>query len=186
LVRGSPHFKKEIQSINMFFLADFSVIRPEPGLLIWSTIFFLLFWFIVARFAFKPIAKALKNREDKIQDALDEAKRAREEMQNLNEENEKLLAQARDERLKILNEAKSLSDKLISEAKDRAKSEANKIVEKARADIESQKAEAMNEVKNKVGEIAIEIAEKVIQKELKKDKGHSDYVNSMIDDLNLN
>lgn len=170
----------------MFFLADFSVIRPEPGLIFWSTIFFLLFWFIVARFAFKPIAKALKNREDKIQDALDEAKKAREEMQNLNEENEKLLSQAREERSKILNEAKSLSDKLINEAKEKAKSEANKIVEKAKADIDSQKAEAMNEVKNQVGAIALEIAEKVIQKELDKDNGHSDYVNNMVDKLNLN
>jgi F-type H+-transporting ATPase subunit b len=170
----------------MFFLADFSVIRPEPGLILWSTIIFLLFWFLVGKFAFKPISKALKGREDQIQDALDEAKRAREEMQNLNAENEKLLAQAREERLKILNEAKTLSDKLIVEAKGKAKLEANKIVEKARTDIESQKNEALMEVKSKVGAIAIAIAEKVIQKELGKDKGHSDYVGSMIDELNLN
>jgi len=170
----------------MIFLADFSVIRPEPGLFVWSVFIFLLFWFLVARFAFKPIAKALKGRENQIQDALDEAKKAREEMQNLNAENEKLLSEARDERLKILNEAKGISDKLIHEAKTKAKEEAGKIVEKAKADIDNQKAEALNEVKNKVGSIALEIAEKVIQKELAKDKGQSDYVNSMIDDLNLN
>jgi len=170
----------------MFFLADFSVIRPEPGLFLWSTIIFLLFWIIVAKFAFKPIAKALKGREDQIQGALDQAKKAREEMQNLNAENEKLLAGAREERLKLLNEAKGLSDKLINEAKGKAKIEANKIVEKAKADIDSQKAEALNDVRKKVGSIAIEIAEKVIQKELAKDKGHKDYVDSMIDELNLN
>jgi F-type H+-transporting ATPase subunit b len=170
----------------MIFLADFSVIRPEPGLFVWSVVIFLLFWFLIGRFAFKPIAKALRNREDKIQDALDEAKRAREEMQNLNEENEKLLASAREERLKMLNEAKGLSDKLIAEAKEKAKVEANKIVEKAKADIDSQKAEAMSEVKNKMGAIALEIAEKVINKELKKENGHTDFVNSMIDDIKLN
>jgi F-type H+-transporting ATPase subunit b len=170
----------------MIFLADFSVIRPEPGLILWSTIFFLLFWFLIARFAFKPIAKSLRSREDRIQEALDEAKKAREEMQSLNEENEKMLAEAREERRQMLNEAKNLSDKLVNEAKEKAKIEANKIVEKAREDIESQKAEAMSDVKNKVGAIAIEIAEKVIQKELDKENGHTDYVNSMVDKFNLN
>jgi F-type H+-transporting ATPase subunit b len=170
----------------MIFLADFSVIRPEPGLFVWSVIIFLLFWFLIGRFAFKPIAKALKSREDRIQDALDEAKRAREEMQNLNAENEKMLAEAREERLQMLNEAKNLSDKIVNEAKVKAKAEANKIVEKAREDIESQKAEAMNEVKNKLGAFALEIAEKVILKELEKENGHTDYVNNMVDKMNLN
>ena len=170
----------------MFFLADFSVIRPEPGLFVWSVLIFLVFWFLIGRFAFKPIANALKGREERIQSALDEAKRAREEMENLHAENEKLLAQAREERMHMLNEAKGLSDKLIGEAKTKAKEEAKKIVEKARIDIESQKNEALMEVKNKVGTIALEIAEKVIRRELDKDKGQQDYVSSMIDDLKLN
>ena len=170
----------------MFFLADFSVIRPEPGLFIWSVLIFLLFWFLIGRFAFKPIAKALIAREDRIQSALDEAKRAREEMENLNAENEKLLASAREERMQMLSEAKNLSDKLVSEARQKAKEEAAKIVEKARIDIESQKTEALKDVKNQVGQIALEIAEKVIRKELAQEKGHRDFVNSMIDDLSIN
>jgi len=170
----------------MFFLADFSVIRPEPGLIFWSTLIFIIFWVVVGKFAFKPIAKALKSREDQIQDALDEAKRAREEMQNLSAENENMLNEAREERLKMMNEAKGLGEKLISDAKVKAKLEANKIVEKAKEDIISQKNEALLEVKDKVGSIALEVAEKVIRKELSKDSGHKDYVDSMIDELNLN
>jgi len=90
----------------MIFLADFSVIKPEPGLLIWTTIIFLIFWFLMSRFAFKPIGAALKQRETDIQDALDEAKKARLEMSQLQAQNEKLLTQAREERTAILKEAK--------------------------------------------------------------------------------
>ena len=74
----------------MLFLADFSVIKPEPGLLFWTTVIFLIFWFLMSKFAFKPIGEALKQRESDIQTALDEAKKAREEMSNLQAENEKL------------------------------------------------------------------------------------------------
>ena len=65
----------------MILLADFSVIRPEPGMLVWTTIIFLLFWFILGKLAFKPIGEALKSRENSIQSALDEAKNAREEIE---------------------------------------------------------------------------------------------------------
>lgn len=67
----------------MIFLADFNVLKPEPGLLVWTSVIFLLFWFLMSRFAFKPIGAALKQREIDIQSALDEAKRAREEMSHL-------------------------------------------------------------------------------------------------------
>ena len=56
----------------MLFLADFSVIKPDFGLLFWTSIFFLLFWLLIGKFAFKPIAESLKKRTSDIQDALDE------------------------------------------------------------------------------------------------------------------
>lgn len=120
----------------MIFLADFSVIKPDFGLLFWSTIYFVLFWLIMARFAFRPIASALKKREDDIQDSLDEAKNARDEMANLKSENEQLLIQAREERAKILREAKEAKDTIIKEAREKAKDEAKKIVASAKTEIE--------------------------------------------------
>ena len=62
----------------MIFLADFSVIKPDFGLLFWTTVIFALFWFIIGKYAFRPMATALKKRGQDIQDSLDEAKRARE------------------------------------------------------------------------------------------------------------
>ena len=99
----------------MIYLADFSVIKPDFGLIFWTVIIFLLFWFIIGKMAFRPIAEALKKRQQDIQDSLDEAKKARQEMAELKAENEDLLIQAREERAKILKEAKEAQDTIIRE-----------------------------------------------------------------------
>lgn len=170
----------------MLFLADFSVIKPDPGLLIWTTVIFGLFWFLMSRFAFKPIAESLKKRETDIQYSLDEAKRAREEMSHLQAENEKLLAQAREERSAILKEAKEAKDEIIAEAKERANAEYKRKVESAIQDIENQKQAAMVALKNQAGQLAIEIAEKVLRKELGNKAEQEAYAKSLAESIKLN
>lgn len=162
------------------------MIRPEPGLLFWTTVIFLLFWYLMSRFAFKPIAESLKKREMDIQEALDQAKLAREEMANLQAENEKLLAQAREERAAILKDAKDSKDEIIAEAKERANAEYKRKVESAIQDIENQKLAAMVELKNTAGKLAIEIAEKVIRKELADKTEQEAYAKSLVDQIKLN
>lgn len=170
----------------MIYLLDFTVIRPEIGLLFWSSLIFLLFWFIMGRLAFNPIKDALKKREGDIQDSLDEAKRAREEMATLKSENEKILAEAREERSKILKEAKEAKDAIVNEAKTKAKDEAQRIVSSAKAEIENLKNAAMRDVKSQAGMMALAIAEKVIKKQLAGDSEQEKYANSLIDEIKLN
>src|SRR5690606_11824318 len=172
--------------IVMFFLADFNVIRPEPGLFFWSIVIFAIFWFLIGNLAFKPIANALEKRENDIQDALDQAKKAKEEMQKLQADNEQLIQEAREERSKILKEAKDAKESIIKEAREQAKVEANKLIANAKVEIESQKNAAIADVKNQLGSMALEIAEKVLKKELANDKDQINYVDKLVDDMNLN
>ncbi|MEZ4984939.1 MAG: F0F1 ATP synthase subunit B [Saprospiraceae bacterium] len=172
--------------MNLFLLADFSVIKPDPGLIFWAALIFIVLWTVLGRMAFKPIQNALKKRENDIQHALDEAKRAREEMANLHAENEKLLAQAREERAKILKEAKDTKEQILKEAKEQAREEAKKIVTTAQLEIENQRKSAAVELKNQVGQIAIEIAEKVLRKQLSNDTEQTTFVSTLVDDLKLN
>ena len=104
-------------SLLSIVLMDFNPIKPDLGLIVWTTFIFALFWFLIGRTAFRPIANALKKREEDIQGALDEAKLAKEEMSNLKAANEKLLAEAREERSKMLKEAKETKNKMIADAK---------------------------------------------------------------------
>ena len=168
------------------FLADFSVIKPDPGLLFWTTVIFLLFWFLMSRFAFKPIAESLKKRETDIQDALDQAKQARAEMANLQAENEKLLAQAREERTQMLKEAKEAAEQYRTDKKEQADQEYRRKVESALQDIENQKNAAMVDLKNRAGQLAIDIAEKVLRKELANNPEQVAYAKSLVENMKLN
>ena len=170
----------------MLFLADFSVIKPEPGLLFWTTVIFLIFWFLMSRLAFKPLGEALKKREQDIQESLDQAKKAREEMSHLQAENEKLLAEAREERAQMLREAKEAKEQIITEAKERANAEYKRKVESAIQDIENQKMAALVELKNKSGQMAIEIAEKILRKELAGNPEQVAFAKSLVDQIKLN
>ena len=76
-------------------------------MLFWTFLIFILFWILVGKYAFGPIKDALKKRENDIQSALDEAKKAKDEMAQLSSDNQKLLNEAREERAKLLREAKT-------------------------------------------------------------------------------
>lgn len=170
----------------MIFLADFTVMKPDPGLLVWTLLIFILFWALMARFAFKPIQNALKQREDDIQKSLDEAKKAREEMANLKAENEQLLKQAQEERMKILKEANEAKEAIINESKNKAKEEAQKIVANAKEQIEHQRMAAITDIKNQVGKMSLEIAEKVIRKQLEGNQEQERFVNTLVEEMKLN
>ena len=171
---------------DMLFLAEFTVLRPNLGLIFWTTVIFLLFWFLMAKFAFGPIKDALKKRDGDIADALAEAQKAKEEMASLNAKNEALLAEAREERSKMMKEAKETKDQIIAEAKQKANEEAKRIVNNAKAEIDTQKTAAMLEVKNQAGMMAISIAEKIIRKELKGNPEQESFANALVDEMNLN
>ncbi len=170
----------------MLFLADFSVIKPDPGLLIWTTIIFLIFWFLMSRFAFKPIVEGLKKREKDIQDALDQAKQARAEMSNIQAEHDQLVAQAREERAMILQEAKLAKEDILAQARERANQDYRAKLESALRDIENQKLAAMTDLKNQTGKIAIEIAQKVLQRELGNKSEQEAFVQQLADNIKMN
>jgi F-type H+-transporting ATPase subunit b len=117
---------------------------------------------------------------------LNEAKKAKEEMNALNARNEEILKEAQEERAKIIGEAKKVKDAIVNEAKVKAKEEAQRIVTTAKQEIEAQKKAALTEVKNEVGQMALSIAEKVIRKELQGDSNQESFVNKLVDEIKLN
>ena len=175
-----------LNTLPGFFLVDFSPLKPDFGLLFWSSLFFILFWTLIGKFAFKPIVKALKDRQDEIQNSLDAAKTARSEMSNLKAENERILAEAREEKMNIIKEAKESATVLVAEARDKAKEEAQLLLQQAKMDIETAKKAAMVDVKNEIGVMSLQIAEKIIRKQLADQKANVEYVEKLVDEIKLN
>ena len=162
------------------------LVKPGIGLIFWMVISFGTVLFILTKYAWKPVMKALKERENSIQDALDTAKKTQEEMTLLKADNEKLLSEAKLERDKILKEAKEAKDAIINEAKGKATTEANKLVTSAREAIRNEKLAAITELKNQVAAMSIEIAEKIIRYELVNDDKQKALMNDLLKEINLN
>jgi len=162
------------------------LVIPDYGLLFWMLLSFGIVIFLLAKFAWKPILSSLKEREDSIENALDTAKKAKVEMQELKAGNEKIIIQAKNERERLIKEAKEVKENIIKEAKSQASVEANKLISTARKEIESEKSMAINEIKAQVTELSIEIAEKILMKELNNKDVHQKYIKELLNDISPN
>lgn len=159
---------------------------PEVGLTVWHSIAFLLLLFILTKFAWKPVLKSIKEREESIDDALASAEKAKQEMARLTSENEELLKAARAERDIILKEAKELKDQIVADAKTSAQTEGAKLIEQAKKEIDDQKKRALAEVKNQVSVLSLDIAKKVLQQEFSDKAKQEELVADLLKDVRLN
>ena len=155
------------------------------GLFFWQTLLFLLLLFLLKKYAWKPILDALNSREEGIQNALDEADKARQEMGDLKSSNEKIIKEARAERDSMLKDARAIKEKMITEAKDEAKPQSNTIIEQAKQTIENEKLAAITELKNQVDELSIGIAEKILKDELSSKDKQVKLIEKMLDEAKL-
>jgi len=163
-----------------------SLTSPAIGTVVWSVIIFTLFFLILAKFAWKPILGAIKQREEMIKGSLASAENARKEMLKLQSDNELILKKAREERESILKEARDIRDKLIAEAKGKATEEAEKLVEKAKAGIEKEKSKALSEIREQVATLSIDIASKLLGQKLEQTGEQEKLIGNYLKDISLN
>ncbi|MFI5164245.1 MAG: F0F1 ATP synthase subunit B [Bacteroidia bacterium] len=163
-----------------------NLVTPDIGLLFWMLVSFGIVLFILKKFAWKPILKSLDERNNSIQDAMDSAKKAREEMASLKSDHEKIVADAKTQRDVILKEAREIKDKMIAEAKHQASAEADRITTTARENIQNEKMAAITELKNQVAHLSIEIAEKILKQELSEKDKQKTIVKNLLEEVKMN
>ena len=159
---------------------------PGFGLIIWTLLAFLIVFFILKKFAWKPILKSMNDREQGIADSLATAERIKTEMSQMKSEHEELLVQAREERGNMLRDAKETKDRIISEAKEQAKLETNKIIADAQSVINQQKMAALTDLKNQVGTLVVEVSEKILRRELSNKQEQESYIKKLAENVKLN
>lgn len=162
------------------------MIEPGIGLLFWMTLTFVILLFLLAKFAWKPILSAINEREVTIVDSLNQAKLAKQEVENLKAENEIIIREAKVERDQILKEAREIKDRIVGEAKDVAKAEADKIIESARHTIQAEKSAAVADIKNQIGALSVNIAESILKQKLDNDGAQNALVANILNSSNLN
>ena len=162
------------------------MIEPGIGLLFWMTLTFVILLFLLSKYAWKPILNMVNEREASIVDALNQAKLARQEMQNLKAENEMIIRDAKIERDAILKEAREIKDRIVGEAKDAAKAEGDKLIASAKQSIEAEKNAAMADIKSQIGVLSVNIAESILKQKLDNDQAQNTLVENILNKSHLN
>ena len=162
------------------------LVTPDIGLLFWMLVSFLLVFIILRKFAWKPILNMLQERDDSIEQALKAAEKAKESMEKMQADNERILNEALSEREKIYREANEIKDKIVREAREQAIREKDKIMNETRASIESEKNAAIREMRNIAAELSVKVAEKILCRELSSDQKQKELVEKLISEIPVN
>jgi len=155
------------------------------GLFFWQLLIFIGLIFLLKKYAWKPILNAVDERENSIKEALFSADKARKEMESLNEDNQRIIKEARAQKELLLKEARKTSSIIIEEAKQEAKITADNLIKSAKESIESEKRAAVQELKGQVADIAIQMAEKVLHSELDNKEKQNELIERLLKETKL-
>jgi F-type H+-transporting ATPase subunit b len=148
---------------------DNPLVQVDPGLYIWAIVTFLVLLALLTKFAWKPLLLALEARQHTIQQALDDAEKAKREMERLNRESEQIIRQARVEADQIITMSRADAERLREELRQKARGEAEGIVKTAERQIQLETARAIQQIRHEAADLSVAIASKLIQRNLTKE-----------------
>lgn len=140
------------------------LVQPDPGLYIWTIVTFLILLWLLARFAWRPLLRALEQRQASIASALDDAQQARRELEQLHVESGRILAEARTQAESILSRTREDANRFREEMKGKAQAEAAVIVRNAEQQIALETARALQQIRHEAVDLSVAIASKLLQR----------------------
>lgn len=143
-----------------------SLLSPNGGLMFWTVLIFLTLLFILSRYAFKPMLAAVEEREKALQDAIDAAKRDRDEAIRVLADHRQQLENARTEAQKLIADGRATAEKLRGDLLEQTRTQQQEMMERARRDIDTEKNNAIAALRREAVELAIAGAGKVIERNL--------------------
>ena len=141
---------------------DNPLVQVDPGLAIWTIVVFLVLLFLLKKFAWSPLLRALEARQEKIQ-------KAQQELERLNKESADILKKAHVEAEAIISKSHADSEKLREEMKQKAREEGEAIVREARSQIEMETGKALRQIRSEIADMSVMIASKLIQRNFTKE-----------------
>lgn len=160
-----------------------SLLTPDPGLLFWMLLAFVIVFIILAKFGFPVITKMVEDRKNYIDESLKKAREANEKLANIQSESELIMRQAREKQAEILKEAMATRDNIIKEARDKADIESKKIIESAKEQIKVEKDLAIRDIRSQIINLSTQVSEKVLRRELEDNNKQLSYIDSLLDEI---
>lgn len=169
---------------------DFSklpaILTPDLGLLFWMLLAFAVVFFVLAKYGFPAIINMVDERKKYIDDSLKKAHEASERLENIKQESEAILQDAREKQAQILREAAESRDAIVEQAQVKAREEGARLLDEARVAIEQEKKAAIADIRKQVATLSVEVAEKILRKNLSGDQAQMDLIERMLDDVSSN
>ena len=159
-----------------------SLITPDFGLLFWMVVIFGAVFFLLAKFGFPIITKAVQQRSDHIADSLKAADEAQARLAGMAEEQRKMIEETRLEQSRILKEASEARESIIAKAKEEASAEAAKLLEHAKVEIAAERESAIRDIRRQVAMISVEVAEKIVRKDIEGAEGQQALLDRLVDE----
>ncbi len=152
---------------------------PEIGLVFWMFVAFILLFLVLAKWGWPMIIKMMDKRASTIDRGVEDARQAREQLDNAREEARKYVVEAQAKQSEMLREAAKMKSDIIEEA-------ARREMESARLAIDQARKEAELQFRNEVGKVSIDIAEKMVRTRMQNDKAQTELVNRLLDEIEKN
>jgi len=162
------------------------LLNPDPGLVFWTTLTFFILLFVLKKFAWKPILRALKVREEYIMFSLRDANKAKEDLARMADKQKEIIEEGRRERDEIIREARELKDEIIRQAKEAAQTEAARIIKQTHELMEREKREAILTIKQQISMLSLEIASKILREELESKDRQEFVIKQHLHEINFN
>lgn len=159
---------------------------PDFGLVFWMFVAFILLFLVLAKWGWPVIVKMMDQRANTIDQGVEDARKAKEQLDNARAEAQKYVKEAQARQADMLREAAKMKTDIIEEARREAQNAAKKEMDKAKVAIEQARKEAELQFRNEVGRFSIDIAEKMMRERMSSDKAQTELVNKLLDEIEKN
>ena len=159
---------------------------PDFGLVFWMFVAFILLFLVLAKWGWAVIIKMMDKRDNTIDQVVEDARKAKEQLDNARAEAQKYVKEAQARQAEMLREAAKMKTDIIEEARSEAQTAAKKEMDAARLAIEQARKEAELSFRNEVGRFSIDIAEKMMRERMSDNKAQTELVNKLLDEIEKN
>jgi F-type H+-transporting ATPase subunit b len=168
---------------------DFSklpaILTPDLGLLFWMLLAFAVIFFVLAKYGFPAITNMVEERKQYIDESLKKAHEASERLENIKQEGEAILQEAREKQALILKEAAETREAIVEKAQEKAREESARLLEDAKMQISAEKQNAIRDIRSQVAELSVQIAEKILRDNLSSDAAQMDMLDRLLDEISV-
>jgi F-type H+-transporting ATPase subunit b len=156
------------------------LLTPELGTYVWSLVIFMTVLFVLRKYAWNPLLDFLEEREKDIAESLKMAESAKTDLEQIKDESEKILNEAKKEGKSIVGDSKLRAEESAAKILNDAKAKSNEFLDDAKSKIEIEKKRAIKEIKGEVVDLSLELATKVLQRNVK-DDDNSKFIKSSLE-----